>query len=233
MYFNLLVDEIKKDRQLGADPKNIELVRFLFPSNLVYIKLPAFNNGSYVLVGNKAPSNIPDDSLFLPIAATKDITNIKVLSELVLRVVELPKKYQAYFLNIDDDLHLNFLKLLLLGCAPKDIFQGTPVGTGKLWDLFANLYSSYSILYEIYQGSNIPYKVLFSGLLTLFLKMDNFQSDGNVKLSNSMLNVISANRHYLPEIKQQVYTYLKSPQQEMDFLNLLLVLSADRFRSQF
>jgi hypothetical protein len=230
MFVDFLKDQPFK--MYSVDKKDLDLLRYFIPEYTIYDKdtLPAFlpDNKKVLYLTFSEPILRRSNIINISLAGNKKLFDRDIILGLFIDLYKIPKKYHDSFLECDIEEFWIYLKLLTVDVKPIDIFEVSTNRKYSLLDLYCNFYSEFTLMYSIYRGIDLNYKIIFSAIVSFVLRAKDLDPNKTITKSN-FIKVLYTNKKYIPEIQIYMDIYLRSEQSESDFLAFLASISSERF----
>lgn len=221
---SLLLYEHCRCNNYSVKKEDIGLLYFLFSGIPVYLNevSPFVKASSFVYIGVK-PLDTKKDYVYISLGVGKDLLDKEVFTGVLGEILGLKKKYLAFLGGLEGEQFWFYVKLFFIGV--KDGVVG--VEGGSVISLFFDLFQDFEKIYKTYRGLNLDHKVVFSGLMSVFLKV-KASKESNIFVSNPRyLQKLQETYIKIPVIERAIETYLLD-MSEVGLVNMLRLLSRDK-----
>lgn len=199
------------------------LLEFLYPNYTIAINnLPPFlASDKVIFISSKRVPPRPDiDLIQIGYSSPKKLDDRKIFLEfLEYSGRKMKDSVKQTLLLLDEDEFWEQAKLIwIIGKSSYDLITEE----GSVYKLFLIMFSDYEEAYDIYRKTGLPYKVVFSSLLTMMLKS---QQTENLVCSPGYKAALIKNSMFIQPYRKAVLNYIESIQSEVDFMQFLFECS--------
>ena len=154
--------------------------------------------------------------------AVIDLDTLDGLLEFLKEVfkVKLSKADYGYVKKLDPIESFNLLKILTI---VRKLKLDESV-SGSVYTLFESTFvTNFASLYSIYRSLDVNYNVVFSSLVSMFLRVKDTDSVTNM----SYKKVLLSKKLYYEHFKKALKMYIDLPMSEIDFIYFMFLISTD------
>ena len=213
---------IAKEFLKGCYVEDRGILQFLFPEYDIYEEnIPPFlNNKKIILISSAFKSREGCDIINIQKFSTKCLNDRKIFQEfLVFCGYKISNDNVEYLKFLTSEECLGFLKVFyFLRKFPKRLPK-----KGSVFNLFKNLFGSFSNSVEAYYELTENYKVVVTSLITMMSK--TYDVDFVVGKNSEYSKLLRKNSMHVEIFKKSIVCYLETSKTEIDFLSFLYALS--------